>query len=64
MAFGAYVSFVPKARLATQVIAALGFKEPSNVSLGMVSLKAKEQWEQEHGKPFPSEQHDEFAFFY
>jgi len=64
MAFGVYVTFIGKAKLATQVIAALGFDDPANVGLGLVSTAAVKQWEEEHGKPFPKDQHDGFAFYY
>ncbi|MGH1486835.1 MAG: putative type VI secretion system effector [Cellvibrionaceae bacterium] len=64
IAFGMYVTFAPKAKQATKVIAALGFKDPANTGLGLVDLKAKEQWEKEHGKPFPKEQYDDYALFY
>ena len=63
MAFGAYVSFVPKARLATKVLAALGFKDAENASVGEVSLEVKEKWEKEHGKPFVNP-YDDFTYFY
>ncbi|MGH1486834.1 MAG: putative type VI secretion system effector [Cellvibrionaceae bacterium] len=64
IALGMYVTFAPKAKQATKVIAALGFKDPANTGLGLVDLKAKEQWEKEHGKPFPKEQYDDYALFY
>ncbi|MGH1486833.1 MAG: putative type VI secretion system effector [Cellvibrionaceae bacterium] len=59
-----YLATVPKSKQATQVIAALGFKDAANIGLGTVSFEAKKKWEAESGKPFPSEQYDEFALFY
>ena len=64
MAFGIYVTFSPKAKLATKVIAALGFDNPANVSTSVVNQEARERWEQENGKPFPSEQYDDYAIYY
>ena len=63
MSFGAYVSFVPKARLATKVLAALNFDDPPNASVGEVSLEVKEKWEKEHDKPFVNP-YDDFTYFY
>jgi hypothetical protein len=64
MVLGMFVSYIPKAKLATQVIGALGYQDPANTNLVDNSLKIEEQWEKEHGKPFSNKQYDEFALFY
>ena len=64
MVIGIYLFTVPKAKQATQVIAALGFDDAANVGLGTVSFDAKKRWEKEHKRPFPMEQYDEFTLFY
>ena len=64
IALGLYVSFMPKAKQATRVIAALGFNNPANVGLGLVDRDAKDKWEKANNAPFPKEQYDEYALFY
>jgi hypothetical protein len=53
MVLGMFVSYIPKAKLATQVIGALGYDDPANTNLVDNSLNIEEQWEKEHSKPFP-----------
>ena len=64
MAFGLYVTFTPKAKLATKVIAALGYENPANTDIAFVSLQTTKAWEEKHGKPFPKEKYDDYAIFY
>jgi len=64
MAFGAYITLVPKAQDATLVIAALGYKDAANVSLPLNSELAKLQWTEDHGKPFLENKDDDFVLYY
>ena len=64
MAFGIYVIFTPKSKLATKVIAALGFDNSANISTSVINQEARERWEKENGKPFPKEKYDDYAIFY
>ena len=57
------VTFLPKARIANRIIAALGYDDPKEVSLAAVSQEAKKQWEEENAKPFPKSE-DLFVFHY
>ncbi len=60
---GLRISFLPKAKIATKIIAALGYDNPKDQSLAEFDLLAKQQWEKEHGKPFP-ESDDLFVLHY
>ena len=64
MAFGIYVTFISKAKLATKVIAALGYDNPANTDIGFVSLQVQKEWQAKNGKPFPKEQYDGYVNFY
>ncbi|MGH1441594.1 MAG: putative type VI secretion system effector [Cellvibrionaceae bacterium] len=60
---GLRISFLPKAKIANNIIAALGYEDPKEISLAYESEKAKKRWEEEHGKPFP-ESDDLFVLHY
>ena len=63
LVIGLHISYLPKARIANKIIAALGYDDPKEVSLAAVSQEAKKQWEEENGKPFPKSD-DLFVFHY